>query len=160
MTESISPTEITARVDGRAARSERTRGALVEAHLELLNEGDLSPTAERIAQRAGRSPRSVFKHFPDREELFARVSQLQWERIQAMVERISPERPFEQRLVAFVAQRARLCETITPVRRAALLSEPFSPSVEARLGRVRDAGRAEVKRVFAPELDGLEDGAR
>ena len=55
--------------DGRTVRAERTRQALVDALLSLLDEGQLQPTAERIAVRAGVSERSVFQHFPDREAL-------------------------------------------------------------------------------------------
>src|SRR4051812_40199139 len=44
--------------DGRNVRAERTRKAVVEALLELLDEGDVRPTAERIAVRAGVSERS------------------------------------------------------------------------------------------------------
>ena len=45
------------RVDGRTARSERTRTAIVDAHLQLIREGDLRPTAEKIAKQAGVSLR-------------------------------------------------------------------------------------------------------
>ena len=38
------------RVDGRSARAERTRGAIVEALLALNHEGDLKPTGERTSQ--------------------------------------------------------------------------------------------------------------
>ena len=38
--------------DGRAARAARTRAAIVDALLALLEEGDLQPTANRIADRA------------------------------------------------------------------------------------------------------------
>ena len=54
-----------ARIDGRLARSARTRHAVVDALLDLLGEGDLRPTAARIAERAGVSLRIVFHHFED-----------------------------------------------------------------------------------------------
>ena len=59
------------RVDGRTARSERTRNAIVDAHLRLIHEGDLRPTAERIAKQAGVSLRALWSHFSDLEALFA-----------------------------------------------------------------------------------------
>ncbi len=67
--------------DGRTVRAERTRQAIVDALLTLLDEGELRPTAERIAERAEVSERSVFQHFPDREALFEAVARQQWERI-------------------------------------------------------------------------------
>src|SRR5918999_1074776 len=48
--------------DGRTVRAERTRQALVDALLALLDASELSPTAAAIAQRAGVSehgPRGV-----------------------------------------------------------------------------------------------------
>ena len=59
--------------DGRTARAERTREKVVDAVLELLDGGDVRPTAERIAKRAGVSERTVFQHFADREALFGAV---------------------------------------------------------------------------------------
>ena len=60
-------------IDGRTARSQRTRSAIVAACIELVEEGDLRPTAPRVAERAGVSVRSVFQHFDDLEGLFAAV---------------------------------------------------------------------------------------
>jgi TetR/AcrR family transcriptional regulator of autoinduction and epiphytic fitness len=148
-------------VDGRSLRSARTRTALATAYLDLLTEGDLRPTAERIAERAAVSPRSVFKHFPDRESLFAAASEIQEGRIaQVIGSPPDPQSPLEERLDAFVAQRARLHEFISPVRRSALLAEPFSPVIAERLAFARSAGAAQVEQVFAPELDGLRGRAR
>lgn len=63
------------RMDGRTARAERTRNAIVDAHLALIDEGDLNPTGERIAERAGISPRTLWTNFKDMETLFAATGQ-------------------------------------------------------------------------------------
>jgi len=55
--------------DGRTARSDRTHNAVVAAFLRLLDEGNLRPTTEQIAERAAVSPRSVYQHFPERDAL-------------------------------------------------------------------------------------------
>ena len=60
--------------DGRTVRAERTRQALVDSLLGLLDEGQMTPTAAQIAARAGVSERSVFQHFPDREALLEAVA--------------------------------------------------------------------------------------
>ena len=65
----------TASVDGRTARALRTREAIVDACISLVDEGVLKPTAPRIAERAGVSVRSVFQHFDDLESLFAMVAE-------------------------------------------------------------------------------------
>jgi TetR/AcrR family transcriptional regulator of autoinduction and epiphytic fitness len=148
-------------VDGRALRAERTREALARGYLDLVTEGDPRPTAERIAERAGCSPRSVFKHFPDREALFAAASEIQEERIREIVgQPIDPAIPLEQRLDAFVDQRTRILEFIGPVRRAALLIEPFSEVVADRLQLARRLSADQVTHVFRPEIEARTGAAR
>jgi AcrR family transcriptional regulator len=130
----------------------------MEAMLALLDEGDLKPTSERIAGRAGVSERTLFQHFPDREALFQGAALAQADRIAPMIEPLPPpEAPVEERLDAFVAQRARVLEKVSPVRRAALQLEPSSETVAGWLRAVREGAAAEVGRVFAPELDGRDD---
>jgi AcrR family transcriptional regulator len=148
-------------VDGRNLRAERTRASLAASYLDLLTEGDLRPTAERIAERAGVSPRSVFKHFPDRESLFAAASEIQEGRIRDLMgEPPDASAPLEERIDAFVDQRARFHEFVSPVRRSALLTEPFSPVVAEKLKMTREAGAADVAHVFAAELGDLRGRAR
>ena len=148
-------------VDGRNLRAERTRTALAAAYLDLLTEGDLRPTAERIAERAGCSPRSVFKHFPDRESLFGAASEIQEQRVRELMgDPPDADAPLDERLDAFVDQRARFHEFVTPVRRAALLTEPFSEVIAAKLTMARTAGAAQVEHVFRAELDGVHGRAR
>ena len=50
--------DLAAHVDGRLGRGTRARTAVVDALLDLIEEGDLRPTAPRIAERAGVSLRS------------------------------------------------------------------------------------------------------
>ena len=57
--------------DGRRLRSERSRDAILQAAEELMYEGNLIPTAQMIAERAGVGIRSFFRHFADMDTLFA-----------------------------------------------------------------------------------------
>ena len=130
----------------------------MDAMLALLDEGDMRPTAERIAARAGVSERTLFQHFPDRESLFQGAALAQAERIGPMIEPLPPpEAPLDERVHAFVAQRARVLERVSPVRRAALQLEPSSPTIAGWLRAVREGAAEEVARVFGPELEGRKD---
>jgi TetR/AcrR family transcriptional regulator, regulator of autoinduction and epiphytic fitness len=140
--------------DGRTVRAERTRQALVDALLGLLYEGELQPTAERIADRAGVSERSLFQHFADREALYQAVAVQQFERIVPTLKPVDVSLPLPERIDTFVDQRARLLEAVTPVRRAALLLEPDSDVVARWLEKTRRSKGVEVERVFAAELEG------
>ncbi|HEU4347444.1 MAG TPA: TetR/AcrR family transcriptional regulator [Actinoplanes sp.] len=140
------------RVDGRTARSERTRNAIVDALVSLLAEGHLRPTADRIAKTAGVSLRALWSHFADLESLFTASAQRVLERRDAAFESIPADLPLADRIRAYCNQRARLCEMIAPAARAAALKEPFSPALQhhrkLHIKRVRE----EVRVLFAAEI--------
>lgn len=148
-----------AAVDGRVARAVRTNDAVVEAFLSLIEEGDLRPGAQRIAERAGVSLRSVFHHFQDLETLVAAAAERQMRRVAAPAP-LPAEGPLADRIEAFVAARSRMLEAITPVRRAAVLNEPFSPALAGRLKWARDLARDEVGRIFHAELSARSPAVR
>jgi len=145
------PTQ-TAAVDGRRARSLKTRHAIVDATIALLEAGDLKPTAASVAERAGLSVRSIFQHFTDLEDLFLAVSDRQANRVAALYAGTAYDGDLPSRLATFVGYRSRLFETVAPIRRAALLQEPFSPTVADRLALARMLQRVDVERAFAPEI--------
>jgi TetR/AcrR family transcriptional regulator, regulator of autoinduction and epiphytic fitness len=148
------------RADGRSARSARTQAAVIDALLVLTDEGDLRPTAARVALRAGVSLRTVFQHFQDMDLLYATAAERQYQRMSSLLTPPPPDGLLDQRIEAFVAHRARLLEAITPVRRAALLSEPFSDVLATRLRATRLLAQREVERAFAPELRALPPAGR
>ncbi len=141
------------RLDGRRARSLRTRTAVTDALLELIQEGDLRPTAPDIADRAGVSLRSVFQHFSDLDTLFAEAAGRHLENARPYLgEPISAQGLLAERAAAIAAQRARLWEYMTPVRRAARLVEADSETLAAILSFGHESHRADVQRVFEPEI--------
>ncbi len=142
-----------ASVDGRRARSVKTREAIVDAFFALIDAGDLKPTAAAVAARAGLSVRSVFQHFSDLEDLLLAVSDRQTNRIAGLYTGVQYEGDLASRLDTFAGYRARLFETIAPLRRAAMLQEPFSRIVAERLDLARTLHRLDVERAFGPELE-------
>jgi len=146
--------------DGRVARSHRTRAAIVEALVSLLEEGNPQPTVEEIAARAAVAPRTVFQHYADREALFAAVSAHREAHLQGLMGTIDAGTPLAERIEQVVAQRCRIFEWIAAVRRGALLMEPFSDSVHGALDGFRAAKRLELERVFADELGARSEGER
>jgi TetR/AcrR family transcriptional regulator, regulator of autoinduction and epiphytic fitness len=141
--------------DGRTVRAERTRQALVDSLLGLLDEGQMTPTAAAIAARAGVSERSVFQHFPDREALFEAVAREQYARVVPTLVPVDASLPLTERVEQFARQRAHLYERVGGVRRAALLIEHESGAVAGWLSTARRAKAAEVERVFRRELDAI-----
>jgi TetR/AcrR family transcriptional regulator of autoinduction and epiphytic fitness len=138
--------------DGRAARALRTREAIVDACIALVEEGDLRPTAPRIADRAGVSVRSVFQHFADLPSLHIAVTERIAERMAGLVVPIDAALPIDERIGRFVEQRANLLEVMTPFRVAANVHGPFAPEIRRAVHAGSAFLRAEVEQVFAPEL--------
>jgi len=141
--------------DGRAARSHRTRHAILDAMRALHAEGDLRPTVPRIAARAGVSLRTVWQQFADREALLLEAVRRDREIQRSLVTRIDPDQPLAARVEAFVAQRTRVLEEMTPTWRAARVHQPFSVELQRDRKRRNSGARAEVEQVFGPELSRL-----
>jgi TetR/AcrR family transcriptional regulator, regulator of autoinduction and epiphytic fitness len=148
----VQETAPTTPADGRAARALRTREAIVDACIVLVEEGDLRPTAPRIADRAGVSVRSVFQHFDDLPSLHIAVTERIAQRMAALVVPIDPDLPLDERMARFVHQRVRLHEALTPFRVAANVHGPFAPEIRRAVRAGSALLRGEVERVFAPEL--------
>jgi TetR/AcrR family transcriptional regulator of autoinduction and epiphytic fitness len=139
-------------IDGRTARSVRTRKAIVAACIELIEEGDLEPTAPRVAERAGVSVRSVFQHFDDLEGLFAAVGDRVLENLLGLVMHVDPTIDFERRVPIVVRQRSALLEALSPIRRAVAVNAWDSQEVSNRLALGHAYLRLEVESAFAREL--------
>jgi TetR/AcrR family transcriptional regulator, regulator of autoinduction and epiphytic fitness len=142
----------TPRIDGRTARAERTRAAIVEAHLALIGEGDLRPTGERIAERAGISLRALWTNFKDMEALFAASGKRLAARQAAEFQPVPPHLPLPQRVEEFCVQRAKLLEMVAPCARAARLREPFSAQLRQNKLSAIALVREEIEVLFAAEL--------
>jgi len=128
--------------------------------LDCLEEGLLRPSAKQVAERAGVSTRAVFRHFEHMEALFEEAAGLQIERVMGRLPAVLEAGPLDARIDSLVAYAAGLNEIIAPVRRAALLSEPFSDVIRKRHAWMRGEIRKQVRASFAPELAGLSDAER
>jgi TetR/AcrR family transcriptional regulator, regulator of autoinduction and epiphytic fitness len=149
-----------AALDGRSARALRTRNRVVDALLDLIDEGDLRPPAADVARRAGVSLRSVFQHFDDLETLFQVAGERHRQRF-AHLEPL-PDLPAElgPRVTAYVAHRAHWMEAVSPMARAAALQAPFSPAIAVRQAASRSRHRDALASAFAPELERAADPER
>jgi TetR/AcrR family transcriptional regulator of autoinduction and epiphytic fitness len=141
--------------DGRVARSLRTRRAIVDGMRALHAEGDLRPTAPRIAERAGVSLRTVWQQFTDMETLLVEAIRRDNEILRSLLTHIDLDQPLTTRVAAFVDQRARVLEQMTPTWRAARLNEPFSESLLRNKTQALTGAKKELRKIFAPELSQL-----
>lgn len=144
-------------IDGRTARALRTRQAIVDATLALVEEGDIRPTAPRIAERAGVSVRSIFQHFDDLESLFYDLAERTMERVSALRAHIDPTAPLPDRLREYLDQRCAINEAITPINRAAVVYASTSPTIRDRFEDGHELVSVRLAEVFARELEAVGD---
>ena len=117
---SSTQTDLSSSVDGRNLRRQRNRQAIVNALLELYEEGRIDVSASLIVERAGLSERSLFRYFDDLNDLYRTACDTHFERMSkhavidaytrgSLTEKI--EHFVEQRAVARIHSR-----NIAPVR--------------------------------------------
>ena len=161
--EALGEEPVSTPVDGRLARSERSRRAIIAAYADLLAAGERSPRPEQVAQRAGVGIRTVFYRFNDLEalreqvaaEVFVRVAPLQ-----LTPDDLEPGATLDVRLDLYVTRRAAVLEMIDPYARSVQGRHGGS---EALTGNRVDLVRGslhELSLVFAAELRTTPDDDR
>jgi TetR/AcrR family transcriptional regulator, regulator of autoinduction and epiphytic fitness len=149
----VPPGDPAVRVDGRAARAQRTRRAIVDAVLALIGAGDLLAGPERIVERAGVSLRTLWTNFKDLEGLYAAVDQRLIELMLEAYQPVPQSLPLPDRINAFCAQRGRLLELAAPATRASQLRLPYSGQLRRNRQAHHRRSCDELRTVFAAELD-------
>lgn len=148
------------KIDGRRARGLRTRDAIISALLDLVAGGDVAPTAQRIADRAGVSVRSVYQHFADVEGLYADAAERTYEWVREMAKDLDTSLPLAKRIDAFVESQASTLESLLAFHRAVRLMEPTSDRVRAYRLAMEKWEKDRVSKVFAPELRAMDSSTR
>lgn len=143
-------------VDGRTARRDRNRDAVLDAVIELFTEDMFIPGANEVAERSGVSPRSVYRYFEDADALTRAAIDRQLELVEPLfhIPAIG-EGPLDERIERFVACRLRLWQAVGPTARAAGFRAPTNPVMRQQFEQARELLRGQVAQMFAPELDDL-----
>lgn len=147
-------------MDGRHLRRERNRTAVVDALLQLYAEGNLDPGSVEIAERAGLSPRSLFRYFDDVDDLcHEAVMARQRKLMPLLVIDATASDPLPDRVEALLRQRSRMFDAMGNVGRVARLRAPFLPVIATELAVARQFLRGQVAKLFAPELAAMGTAA-
>ncbi|MEY2423189.1 MAG: hypothetical protein QOI95_3256 [Acidimicrobiaceae bacterium] len=146
---------VSAPVDGRRLRREQNRETVIDALVELFHEGVYQPNSAEIAERAGISPRSLFRYFDDIDDLNRAAVERHLSTNRALFEiEVDPDAPTTVKVEQFVEARVRLHEAVAPAARAARLAAHRHDVLGAQLLETRTFMRAQVLRTFARELEG------
>lgn len=151
---------MTAAVDGRKLRGMRSRDAVVDALLSLYDDGHVRPGAALIAERAGVSQSSVFRHFRDLEDLLEAAIARQWLRIGDRFAAPLSTGDLDERISALVTHRLAFHDVAAPAIRAGRLIAPDSPSLNGAFTARRALFRQHVATQFATELAALTPADR
>ncbi len=146
----VNATEV---IDGRTARRNRNRDAVLDALIDLARLGDDEPSVERIAEHAGVSYRSVYRYFDDRTELMlAAISRVMGEAWLILdIERIG-EGTLDDRIARFITTRLAAYRQLAPLTRHAMRRSVTEPAVLAEFDNVRTYLQGQLEEQFAPEL--------
>jgi AcrR family transcriptional regulator len=107
-------------VDGRRRRSERSRQAIIDAALALMEEGVLIATAQQIAERAGVGIRSFFRHFEDMESLSEAIDEQIRDKYEALFLGGDRGGSLEERIEHAVERHADAYESVSNIVLATL----------------------------------------
>lgn len=145
----------TSEIDGRRLRRQQNREEVLDALLELWNEGVYDASTAQVAERAGLSPRSLFRYFDDVDDLSrAAISRQQRRALTLLDPGVGPDAPTGEKARRVAEARVRLFETITPAARAARASAHRNTVVRHELRESRAYLRSQLRRLFARELAG------
>ena len=117
--------------DGRIQRSHDSQQRIVAAMIELVAEGDLTPSAEEVALRAHVGLRSVFRHFKDMDSLYREISTAVAVSMERFVREPFKSTEWHDRILELVDRRAVAFEKMTPFLRAGMLYRHRSPALKA-----------------------------
>lgn len=147
-------------VDGRRARREQGRLAVLDAVIDHLQVSGRAPTTAEISDRAGVSSATIFRYFDSLDELQHEATRHHFERSRSYFD--VPDvgvGPLGGRIDRFVTSRLRLHGHIAPVARfgrARALDQPF---LAESLREVRRLQAEQARRHFASELAPLSPAA-
>jgi len=140
--------------DGRRRRRVQNRLAVVDALLDLYEDGNLRPATDQIAERAGLSPRSLFRYFDDVDDLARAAVARQQERALPLVPiGVNTDAPLRDRATGLVEQRFRLFEVVGQSAKVWRIRSPFQPVLAEELAQTRAFLRSQLLDLFGPELE-------
>lgn len=142
--------------DGRHARSERSREAMVDALLELLREGSGRPSSAQIAERAGVTQRTLFNQFGDMDSLVSAVAVRQTQRFVKLLPDAGTG-TLEQRVTNYCDGLTRLLEDTMHVRWAVVTNPNPSWDGDAIVKMASDYMRQLMTQSFEAEFDQLDE---
>lgn len=145
--------------DGRVQRSERSRQVIVDAMLYLINQGNLAPTAQQVADEAGVAIRTVFRHFSEMEQLYAEIDASIQPAYMKLFQEGDREGSLEQRITRAAEHHGHAYSIMSPVMQSAKAMLWRSPIISSNYAKNQRRLRGDLED-WLPELKALPVDAR
>lgn len=141
--------------DGRTARSQRTRTAISNALLQLLEEGHHEPPVQLVAKRANVSVRAVYHHFDDIEGLYTELVDMQSKRIMPLLTVVSGRRSTLGKARHLIEMHDDLYTLAAPLYNGVRFSVAArgSQEISTTLQQLRLATSSQIQQSFKSELN-------
>ncbi len=150
--------DTTAPTDGRRARRERGRLAVIDAMFSLLQDGKVPVSAEMVAERAGVSVASVFRYFDGLDDLQLQTFERFRERFEPLLDVDAGAGTLQGRIAAFVRSRLDLYEQAGAIMAVGRLRALEHEPLVAASAEMRGLLAAQVRSAFAEDI--TADGTR
>jgi AcrR family transcriptional regulator len=144
--------ETSAPIDGRRARRERGRLAVIDAMFSLLQDGKIPVSAELVAERAGVSVASVFRYFDGLDDLQLQTFERFRERFEPLLAVAPGAVTLEERIDAFVTSRLDLYEQAGAIMAVGRLRALEHEPLVAASAEMRGLLAGQVRSVFADDV--------
>lgn len=146
-------------IDGRRLRSERSKKAILAACVELMEEGQLVPTAQMISDRADVPIRSFFRHFPDMQTLFRELDASLQPSFERSFAEVVCHGSLAERIESAVKLHAKSFEENKPVIRSTKAQLWRYPVLQENYARWQRKIRKDLD-IRIPELAQIDSDAR
>jgi len=148
-------------VDGRTARRDRNRTAVLDAVLELFAEGHFFPSVDEVASRSGVSLRSVYRYVQSTDDLVRAAVERHRELVAHLYAIDRPGHgPLSGRIEVLCTSRVRAHDITCAIGRATRVRAYSNGVLREQLDRARSELAHQVAAQFAPELSALSTTER
>lgn len=139
--------------DGRRARRERSRAAIIDAAFALILDGKGEPTAELVAERAGVSVSSIFRNFDGLGDMQQHVLGRFREHYSHLLLAVPPDgADIDERIAFFVQLRLDLYEQTSPLLTSARMRALHDDRWIEPINRNRTLLAEQTRACFLPEV--------
>lgn len=119
---------------------------------DLISEGNMSPGAINIAERAHVGLRTVFRHFEDMDSIYDEMTNELMTAIMPKVKAPFLATTWRDRLLECVDRRAEVYEAIFPIRVCMILRYHQSDFIQEQYKRDVALERSTLKAILPPEI--------